>query len=429
MRSRLLIIVLALAGAVVAAPAGAQSAPVTTAGPTAEVALSGLVQVQAGDSLSCGRTSTGQVRCWGENDDGELGNGNTTPHQFAVPVRAVSGPGNLTGVTQIAVGDDHACALLSNRQIRCWGDDEYGELGNGLPLTDASRPVAVRNGVDTANLQNVVAISAESDGACALLANGELRCWGNDDYGQLGNGLPEADSSLPVTVQNVAGTGSLTNVRSIEMGYDNNCAVLSNGQGRCWGYNSNGVLGNDDTADTARPVVVQNLTGTGPLTGVTQISIGGYDGCARLANGQARCWGYNGAGEVGDGTTTPRHRPVIVLDGSGSSPLAGVRQIHTSEYHTCALLTTGQVRCWGETIYGDLGDGTVLTSGPDRLLPRVVKVNATTRLTDVRQIHHNSFTTCAVLDSGRARCWGRNDAGQVGNGGMADRNFATLVQT
>ena len=185
-------------------------------------------------------------------------------------------PEPLSGVTQVAVGDDHACALLTNKQVRCSGDNESGELGNGDAPTDRSRPVAVRNAANSANLTNVKAISAESDGVCALLTNNQIRCWGEDDYGQLGNGAPAEDSDLPVTVKGVGGSGALSNVRSIEAAYDNNCAVLTNGQARCWGYNTDGELGNNDTDDTNVPVVVRAVSGPGPLTNVTQITAGGY---------------------------------------------------------------------------------------------------------------------------------------------------------
>jgi alpha-tubulin suppressor-like RCC1 family protein len=435
MRLKSIVVALALV-AVLAAPAGAaphdntpaprSDAPAESA--PIEAALRGLVQVQSGYSLSCGRTNTGQVRCWGDNDDGELGNGNTSPHDFAVPVRAESGPGNLTGVTQIAVGDDHACALLTNRQVRCWGDNDNGELGNGTAPTHTSRPVAVRNATDTEHLRNVRQISAESDGVCALLTTDQVRCWGDNDYGQLGNGETgdASDSDLPVRVKNVAGTGPLSTVRAIELGYENNCALLDNGQARCWGYNSDGELGNGDTSDTDLPVVVRNAAGTAPLRGIAQISIGGYDACARLTSGQARCGGDNADGELGDGTDDERHLPVVVLNGTGSGPLQRVAQLFAGTYHTCARLTSGQVRCWGEAYYGELGDGTPL-EGDGRFLPRVVKINPSTPLTGVRQIHTNTYTTCALLDSGRARCWGYNPYGQVGNGGSTDRNFATPV--
>jgi len=388
----------------------------------AEANLTGLRQVQAGYNLSCGLLVTGQVRCWGENDEGELGNGNFTVHARAVPVRAVSGPGNLTGVTQIAVGDDHACALLTSGQVRCWGDNENGELGNGDAPTDRNRPVAVRNAADTANLGGVTAISAESDGVCARLSTAQVRCWGDDDYGQLGDGGGEVGSDLPVTVQNIAGTGPLLGVRSIEMGYDNNCAVLNNGQARCWGYNGDGQLGNDSTTDTVLPVAVRAVSGPGNLTNVTQITTGGYETCAVLTSRQVRCWGYNGDGALGNGDLVSQDRPVPVLARTGTGNLQNVAEVTGGYYHVCARLTTGQVLCWGTNENGEVGDGSTLP-GPDRPRARLVKApTGAVNLTGVVQIHSNQAHTCALLATGQARCWGMNDDRQLGNGATVDKS-------
>jgi len=294
-------------------PEGAPATPAAPAEPSSteaeEAVLAGLTQIDAGYDLSCGRTTTGQVRCWGENDIGQLGQGDRNPRTFAVTVKNAAGNGPLTGVVQVAVGDDHACALLTSGEVRCWGDNSDFELGSGFISNDKTRPVPVVGLNGTGRLRNVVAIGAESDGACALLSNREVRCWGADDFGQLGNGNPLTDSNKPVVVKGTGGTGRLGNVTQIDPGFDNACARLANGQARCWGYNDEGELGNNTTTGSPFPVVVKNLAGGGPLTGVTQVSIGGYVGCARLANGQARCWGDNAEGSVGAGTTTNRYRP------------------------------------------------------------------------------------------------------------------------
>ena len=443
MRSKLLLALALLAmlatDPAAAAPHGDDKPTSPPAAETAsagqEAVLTGLTQVTTGYYLSCARTTAGQARCWGENDDGELGNGNVNPHQFAVPVRNASNTGPLVNVLQLAAGDDHACALLTNHQVRCWGDNSDGQVGNGTDGNNYALPQAVRNAGDTGNLVNVIQISAESDGTCALLSNHTIRCWGDNDYGQLGNGEngDASDSNLPVTVHNVANTGALGNVVQVESGYDTNCARLSNGQARCWGYNEQGQLGNDDSGVSAEdvPQVVQNVPGTGPLTNVTQLSVAGYTGCARLGNGQARCWGYNDDGEIGDGTTTERDRPVIVSNAGGTGALSGVVEIWAGYNHTCARVAGGQVRCWGSTDEGEVGDGTPVSGpdGPDRLRPRPVKNPAgTANLTGVTQIHSNQYHTCALLETGQARCWGDNSAGMLGNGGTTDRSLPVRVQ-
>ncbi len=191
-----------------------------------EAVVVGIAQVTTGDYHSCARLANSQVRCWGAGEDGQLGNGTYNDSPTAVVVKNVTGPGPLQNVVQVAAGEYHSCALLANRQVRCWGYNAEGQLGDGT--NDISnRPVVVRNAADTGPLQNVRAITGETSGTCALLTNDQVRCWGEDDYGQLGNGAPDADTNLPVTVKGLGGTGALTGVRSIEGGYDNNCACSS----------------------------------------------------------------------------------------------------------------------------------------------------------------------------------------------------------
>jgi alpha-tubulin suppressor-like RCC1 family protein len=278
--------------------------------------------------------------------------------------------------------------------------------------------VTVRNAGDTGPLTNVVQVATSNSSSCALLTNRQVRCWGaNDDNGQLGNGLPNEDSGLPVAVSGLNGVGVLSNVAGLGMGYDNNCAVLASGQARCWGDGNDGQLGDGGTDESSVPVVVKNPSGTGPLTHVTQISLGGHQGCARLDNGQGRCWGLNDEGEVGDGSTTQRNRPVRVKNASGSGPLTGILSLYAGQDHTCALLSGGQVRCWGDTKYGQVGDGTMIGSTIDRLRPRPVRNGGNTAdLSGVLALNANSFHSCAIIAGGQVRCWGYDPYGALGDG-------------
>ncbi len=293
---------------------------------------SGVTAISAGDYHACA-LSSGAVKCWGYNSAGQLGDGTNTNRLTPVGVSGLS-----SGVTAISAGDDHTCALSSGA-VKCWGENGFGQLGDGT-TTQRTTPVGV-SGLSS----GVTAITAFGYHTCALLSTGAVKCWGNNGYGQLGNGNT-SNSSTPVGV-----SGLSSGVTAITAGLDHTCALLSSGEVKCWGYNRYGQLGTDNTSNSSTPVAVSGLSG------VTAITAAYTHTCALLTSGAVQCWGYNQHGQLGDGTTTQRTTPVGV---SGLS--SGVTAITASGYHTCALLSTGAVKCWGYNVFGQLGDGTTTNS-------------------------------------------------------------------
>lgn len=360
----------------------------------------GVTKIATNSGHVCALNASGGVQCLGDNEDGQLGDGTTTSSQFPVPVSGLT-----AGVTDIAAGSFHTCAVMGNR-VRCWGSDRDGQLGMGN-VTEGR--AALNNLRDT----TYTTISVGYTHVCGITAAGAAHCWGNNYRGQLGSGAMGVWPRPISSPQPVAGLSS--GVSSIVAGMDYSCAV-GNGAAQCWGYNHDGQLGNGNRADVATPTPVSGLTG-----GVTAVAVGlgpEYLHTCAIVNGGAQCWGYNYLGQLGNGetgSTEPQTTPVAV---SGLS--SGVSAIAVGGgNHSCAVVN-GAVKCWGLGYYGELGNG-VLESYDRYPTPQDV-----TGLTGtVTQVVAGQKFTCAIV-AGAAKCWGRNDQGQLGNG--TGSNSATPVQ-
>jgi alpha-tubulin suppressor-like RCC1 family protein len=372
-----------LAGAVLAC----SLALVGSAAPSAPAAT----QVAAGGLHTCALMSGGGVKCWGSNLWGPLGNG--TASNSSRPVDVV---GLASGGTAIAAGHkDYSCAATGTG-VKCWGNNQYGQLGNG------SRSPQARTPVDVVGLgSGVRAIAAGFGHVCALTGGGGVKCWGENGYGGLGNGTQTA-STTPVDV-----IGLSSGVRAITAGANHSCALTSSGGVKCWGGNYNGELGNGGSSLISRsPVDVVGLT-----SGVVAISSYFEHACALTSGGGVECWGINGKGQLGNGTQTASKTPVGV-DGLSS----GVRAIAAGYSHTCALTSSGGVKCWGDNLYGALGNGSTTSSSPTP-----VAVSGLSR--GVTAIAAGQYHTCAVTSDGGVKCWGQDDFGQLGNGATGCGGF------
>ncbi|MEP6972802.1 MAG: RCC1 repeat-containing protein, partial [Actinomycetota bacterium] len=287
----------------------------------------------------------------------------------------------------ISSGLDHTCALTSGGGVKCGGYNFYGQVGDGT-YSDRGTPVDV-----TGLSSGVAAISAGTFHNCALTTGGGVTCWGNNGYGELGDGKVAANSSTPVAV-----TGLSSGVAAISAGLSHTCALTNAGGAKCWGRNQSGELGDGTTTERDTPVDVTGLT-----SGVAAISTGGEHTCALTTGGGVKCWGNNSNGQVGDGTTTERDTPVAV-----TGLTSGVTAISASRSHTCALTTGGGVNCWGGNSSGQLGDGTTTE--------RDTPVAVTGLTSGVVAISAGGAHTCALTSDGGAKCWGSNDSGQLGDG-------------
>jgi len=350
--------------------------------------LSGISAIATGNDHSCALTVEGGVKCWGINNYGQLGDGTTSNRTLPVDVLGLT-----TGVVAISAGESHTCARTAAGGVKCWGNNSAGQLGDGT-TSNNTIPFDVL-GLAT----GVAAISAGGSHSCALTAAGEVMCWGWNAYGQLGNGTVEG-SAWPVLVSGLAGTTS-----AISAGSAHTCALDAAGGARCWGYNHSGQLGDGTTTDRSTPTGVLGLG-----DGVAAISAGQTHTCARTSAGGAKCWGGNGDGQLGDGTNLDRAVPgdviglasgVAAIDAGGGvyeyfGGLAGILKIEVSQ--SCVLTLAGGVRCWGNNSYGQLGLGDLANRSTPADVP-----GSTVGMTAVAGGGRHS---CALTPQGTVSCWG-----------------------
>lgn len=340
------------------------------------------LSISAGESHTCAVTVTYGVKCWGLNSDGRLGDGTTTSR--TVPTDVV---GLAEDVVMVGAGGYFTCATLKSGAVKCWGKNDLGQLGNGTTVNSLS-PVTV------VDLPDITALSVGHSHACVITKIGGAKCWGYNATRQLGDGTT-TDKLSPTDVQNLP-----ESITAISSGFKHTCALTISGGALCWGFNSEGQLGWGSYATAySTPGYV-----TGLETGVSSINTGVYanNTCAITVSGTAKCWGANGFGQLGNGTTTRSKTPVTV-----SLP-ANVLEIGPGMSHTCSRLVSGDIYCWGRNLNGTLGDGTTT----NRLTP--VKVQSLAQ--NVAKLHVAGSHTCVLLTSGTVNCWGYNIGGRLGDG-------------
>ena len=330
-------------------------------------AIVGLAHVGSGWTHSCA-ADNGTVKCWGTNWYGNVtGDGGTTNQTTPVTISGIS------NATEVGIGLTFSCAVLSNGTIKCWGQGDSGQLGNGSTNNNPNSPATV------SGINNAISVSGGRMHACALLSTGSIKCWGKAENGQLGNGSTTGNSSennqtIPVDVSGIS------NAINISAGLQESCAVLDTGSVKCWGagFGTTPVNISSDIQNAIQVSTWSNQTvvldngsikfresnGTIEtileISNAIQVSNDALTSCAVLDNGSVKCWGAGGFGSLGNGNNNNETTPVFV------SNINNAKQVSTSgslgfasvnESHSCAALSDGTVKCWGAGGYGQLGNG------------------------------------------------------------------------
>jgi len=359
-------------------------------------------QLALGNEHSCLRVN-GEVRCWGENRHGELGDGTITSRATPARVAALETAQSVASGEAFDIADvasrplrgSHTCAVLADATLACWGSNVEGYADEIDPIaTPSPKPMG---------MSNVTRVAVGGFESCTIDASGGAACWGYDVDGALGDG--SFGGSTPRGPVSVAG---LSNLVEIAAGEDSACAARADGTVWCWGDDSIGELGDGRDGEgtkSAAPVRVE-------IEHVVHLAAGWGSFCAVRDDERAMCWGANAAGQVGDGSvsdhvTTPHE-----------VALAGVTQIVTSGAHACALRSDRTLWCWGTAANGDLGIGPAAPIVP---LPTKVALDAVVEV--AAGFHH----TCARTADESIWCWGMNQSGEVGDGTLDDRDVPTRV--
>ena len=368
------------------------------------------LSISAGFGHTCALTPTGVMKCWGENQHGQLGDGTTETRTMPTEVLDLG-----VDVKAFSAGfGGSTCAVTATGKEMCWGSNHFGQIGDGNYNAD-SNPAPIPVLASGVSMYEPVTISVGEGHVCAVGSEGNVRCWGHNTFGEVGADVLDA----PTDVCGYSGSGGAVafpcvlaphlftppfGLAGVAVGWEHTCGRTSANSVVCWGRNDGGQLG-DSVPNTHLPTTVM-IDGT-TLDAVGQISAGSNHTCAVTAKSDAVCWGNNGRNQLGD-SDTGAHGPRRVEALAGEVIAISAGGARACEGFTCALTRERGVKCWGNNAMGQLGDGT----NTDSIVPRQVQGLTA----GVVAVSAGGCHTCALATTGSVKCWGENTHGELGDG-------------
>ena len=424
--------------------------------------LRDIVSINLGGNHACALTTSGTVKCWGSGTSGRLGNGGTSGSNYPVDVHTGPDDSNtLSGVTAIRAGNNHTCALTNEDHVKCWGYGEAGQMGNGQLIIDNPAPVDVISSswnpieppipsygedfyVDTQTTSHTFSLQGKcSIHGSAIEISGDVvgtpttTC---SDYGRfnleipLSSGASDKTLTITQTLEGKTETNTLTlqndgdyflleDIAMVSAGDDHVCALTNSGNVKCWGRGEYGILGNGKTSRSSVPVDVHtSSTDSSPLSDIASIVSGNVHTCALTTDGEVKCWGNGINRQLGNGENSASTTPVSVCERAKTGaeticpPLSSIAAITVQGNTTCVLTDSNTVKCWGYGVNGQLGNGADSASNTP------VDVHTDSGNSDALSGIAAISGLCALTDSGNVKCWGAGDNGQLGNGGTTNSN-------
>jgi alpha-tubulin suppressor-like RCC1 family protein len=401
------------------------------------IAAIGVVQVAMGSRHTCALLNNSDVRCWGGNNNGRLGLGNKLDIGDDEAITSVEPIKFPTGfqVKQLAAGLFHTCALSERGQVICWGRNQAGQLGYGDTIDRGDTPETTPDKLDFVGLPPVQSIVSgdSANHTCAILVSGVVRCWGENNFGQLGLGNKNNNGDSPDELETTPAINlGISPVQQIAVNGGHTCALRVNSTLHCWGKNGDGQLGYGNIANFGDNIGETPNTKIVPIADAAQIALGVSHTCVVTVDKKVRCWGLNGFGQLGYGNTNVVGDNEFPAEAGFIDSITDFQQLSLGFEHSCALLENDSIKCWGSSFSGQLGYGNSNSIGDDELPSEVdaVRVNIDTTQGKVIRVFSGTFHNCVLFESGNIKCWGSNFSGELGQGNktsIGDDEFPSSV--
>ena len=382
-----------------------------------------IVDIEVGGDNSFALTESGDLFAWGSNENGKLGDG-TEDDQY-LPINVIDNIGlyYYETIEMMSLGGEHSMIVTSSGRLISWGANGEGELGDGSSTTN-STPTDVTSYLGLHTEEVVVQAIAGYGTSMALTSEGRVMTWGNNEYGQMADGTLESKSS-PVDV--TANFSFEEDEYIIEASTVEGFVIALTNQNRVftWGYNDDGQLGTGDSTQYPLPQDITLVLGLAPTEGIINVDASYYNSTVLTDTGRCLIWGYNGQGQIGDGTKTDSLIPIDIQDNFRITSIMEASLAHDEtivdvsigKYHYAAVTSYGNLFTWGDNFFGQLGDGTVLNTNQPMNITNQFNLAEVEKIIDVELGEYHSV---ALTNTGRVFTWGENEIGQLGNMSTTD---------